>query len=106
MRVTIALSGASIGRTITALDSTRYFKLASVVTYFKASINGTLRKESVILRPSTSPAVPAPGAAPGSAAAPGAAGGVGGGVAGLVGPAMPPPKTIFTPTLSGSRRRL
>src|SRR5258708_5495919 len=36
MRVTIALSGASIGRTITALDSTRYFKLASVVTYFEA----------------------------------------------------------------------
>src|SRR6266404_2357554 len=102
MRVTMSPDGASIGRTITALDSTRYFKLASVVTYFKASINGTLRKESVILRPSTSPAVPAPGAAPGSAAAPGAAGaagGVGGGVAGPVGPAMPPPKTIFTPTL-------
>src|ERR1017187_9865051 len=102
IRVTMSPDGASIGRTITALDSTRYFKLARVVTYFKASISGTLRKESVILRPSTSPAFPAPGAVPVSGAAPGEGGGAAGGTAGPLGAAMPPPQDIFPPIFPGS----
>src|SRR5579859_861586 len=100
-----------MGSIMTALDSTRYFKLANVVTNFSASINGTLRKERVIFLPSGDSPPAAGGGVVAAVPPSGPAGPVGGGAGAAAagtgtGEETPLLKTKLTPTFAGSRRRL